>query len=245
MSRQPPRDGARLTDADLNRVRDAERRRAVAQAQLAERESQLAALQERVRSAEQRSLDTVADLRAQLRDSQARRAAAERACESAVARSVQAQSELAEAQEGHRAREAALRQAAGEIEARVAAAEQERDAALAQVAGDRARLLAQIAGLEQLVSTLSLALASTRDDVDRAERSRAWRIGHGMSRAAARVALRPDKTAGALASALRRIEEVQQATRALPAAQSPLPVVIAPTLVHDEPVELAASDLAE
>jgi len=243
VSRQPPTDGARLTDADLNRVRDAERRRAVAQAQLGERESQLAALQERVRSAEQRSLDTVADLRAQLRDSQARRAAAERACESAVARSVQAQSELAEAQEGHRAREAALRQAAGEIEARVAAAE--RDAALAQVAGDRARLLAQIAGLEQLVSTLSLALASTRDDVDRAERSRAWRIGHGMMRAAARVALRPDKTAGALISALRRIEEVQQAMRALPAAQSPLPVVIAPTLVHDEPVELAASDLAE
>jgi len=351
VSRQPPTDRAPSIDAHLIRLRDAERRRAVAQAQLEERDSQLAALQQRVRAAEQLAIDTSRRLHAQLRDSEARRAAAQLECERAVARSAEAQAALAAAQAGQDARGAALRQAGDEVQSRAERAERERDATVAQGAVDRARMLAQIAELErrlgevavasapvhddveqlvaelaragdeldgarreirrlkraarqprgeppqsapdaagaslgndtggaleivelerqmraerdaleraarasrgehaarireleQLVSTLSLALAATRDDVDRAARSRAWRIGHGMSRAAARVALRPDKTAGALTSALRRIEEVQQATRALPAAQSPLPVVVAPTPMLDEPVELADSDLA-
>ena len=322
----------------------------MAEAQLAERESQLAALQGRVHAAEQHAFGTLAQVRAQLRDSEAGRAAAESECRRAVARGAQTESELAELQERLGAREAALRQAVEEHTSRADRAERERDAIRTQAAGERARLLAQIAALEQrrgsavaagpaagsgdveqlvdelgwaadqlesarreirglkqaaqqpppeqaapgvaraplaadapatqeladlerqmraerdaleraaragrgeqaarireleqLVSTLSLTLAATRDDIERAERSRAWRIGHGMTRAAARVALRQDTTAGALAAALRRIEEVQQATRALPAAPSRLPAVIAPPPVLDEPVELAAGDLA-
>ena len=353
---------ADTTASALDRVRVAERRRAVALAQLAERESQLAALHQRVQAAEQATLDTAQRLRAQVRNSEARCAAAELESAQAAARSGATEAELAAAHEAHDARHADLRQAIDAAQVRAASAERERDATFAQGAADRARLLAQIARLEQqlarsetqrdaeaahadvellvaeltragdeleaarreiaeltqaaareragpspaaaplrattaasadaavaaaspelaeaerqllrlrderdaleragragrgehvarireleqLVSTLSLTLAATRDDVDRAERSRAWRLGHGVSRAAARAALRPDKTGGALAAALRRIEEVQNATRTLPAAaQTRLPAVIAPApVLLDEPVELAAGEVA-
>ena len=65
--------------------------------------------------------------------------------------------------------------------------------------------------LEQTVSALSVALRQTGGDVERALSSRAWRLGHFITRALSRIVRRPVRTEGALAAALVRIERVQQA----------------------------------
>jgi GT2 family glycosyltransferase/spore maturation protein CgeB len=78
--------------------------------------------------------------------------------------------------------------------------------------------------LEQLTSALSVGLAATKADIARAEASRAWRYGHGFTKLLSRLAGRKPRTDGALARALQRIEQVEQATRALPAvAGAPTP----------------------
>jgi O-antigen biosynthesis protein len=77
---------------------------------------------------------------------------------------------------------------------------------------------AQNRRLQQSVSALSVGLSHVRDDVERAQSSRAWRYGHTASSALARLAGRQRRTQGALAAALARIERVQSATRALPEA---------------------------
>jgi O-antigen biosynthesis protein len=79
---------------------------------------------------------------------------------------------------------------------------------------------AEVRRLRQSVSALSVGLGHVRDDIQRAEVSRAWRYGHGATRLLARIARRPRRTDGALAAALTRIERVQSATRALPAPAS-------------------------
>jgi GT2 family glycosyltransferase/spore maturation protein CgeB len=76
---------------------------------------------------------------------------------------------------------------------------------------------AQSRRLQQTVSALSVGLGGVRDDIERAQTSRAWRYGHAVSRALARLVGRRRRTQGALAAALARIERVQSATRALPA----------------------------
>ena len=72
--------------------------------------------------------------------------------------------------------------------------------------------------LEETVSALSVGLRQTRDDVERAAHSRAWRLGHFVTRTLSRLARRPVRTQGALAAALARIDRVQGAVHALPAA---------------------------
>ena len=74
--------------------------------------------------------------------------------------------------------------------------------------------------LQQTVSALSVGLSHVRDDVERAQSSHAWRLGHGVSRTLARLAGRRRATQGALAAALARIERVQSATHAQGAGSS-------------------------
>jgi GT2 family glycosyltransferase/spore maturation protein CgeB len=75
--------------------------------------------------------------------------------------------------------------------------------------------------LEQLVSTLALGLAGTKADVERAADSRAWRWGHGMTKALRALTGRRRVTKGALARALQRIEQIEASTSALPSAAAP------------------------
>ncbi len=70
--------------------------------------------------------------------------------------------------------------------------------------------------LEQTVSSLSVGLSQTRDDVERALGSRAWRLGHFVTLTLSRIARRPVRTEGALVAALARIERVQRAARVDP-----------------------------
>jgi O-antigen biosynthesis protein len=100
----------------------------------------------------------------------------------------------------------------------LAAAERGREAAEAQGGRMASEYGARLRELEQLVSILAGGLAQTKDDVDRAAESRAWRWGHGATKALRRLALRRNVTDGALARALRRIEQIESSTRALPAA---------------------------
>jgi spore maturation protein CgeB/GT2 family glycosyltransferase len=83
-------------------------------------------------------------------------------------------------------------------------------------ARERAEHAARARQLEQTVATLSVALRETREDIDRAARSRAWRLGHWVMRTLSRLARRPIRTQGALAAALARIDWVQRVTRAEP-----------------------------
>ena len=99
-------------------------------------------------------------------------------------------------------------------------AEDELKAARAQLeavqrerARERADYAARARRLEQSVSALSVGLRQTRDDIERAARSRAWRLGHAITRTGSRIARRPIRTQGALAAALARIERVQGAAR--------------------------------
>ena len=71
--------------------------------------------------------------------------------------------------------------------------------------------------LERTAATLSAGLAEARKDVQRAADSRAWRYGHGATRLLRRVTFRRTRTQGALVRAVDRIDQVQRATRALPA----------------------------
>ena len=74
--------------------------------------------------------------------------------------------------------------------------------------------------LEQTVSALSVGLRHTRDDVQRAANSHAWRLGHLLTRTLARLARRPGRTQGALVAALARIDRVHSAVHALPVGGS-------------------------
>jgi GT2 family glycosyltransferase len=145
-----------------------------------------------------------------------RRLSAELAEERAVTRAAEAAAAQAPDPEALAAR---IAEAAVQLE-RITA---ERDAVAARARISRGEHTARIRELEQLVSTLSVTLAATRADIERTEQSRAWRLGHGVSRTASRVAGRRDRTDGALLAALRRIDELEAATRALPSGPSTEP----------------------
>jgi O-antigen biosynthesis protein len=81
-------------------------------------------------------------------------------------------------------------------------------------ARERAEYSARARRLEQSVSALSVGLHQAGEDIERAARSRAWRVGHLLTRTLARLARRPRRTQGALVGALARIERVQSAVRA-------------------------------
>jgi O-antigen biosynthesis protein len=82
---------------------------------------------------------------------------------------------------------------------------------LARESRELRALRSRTRALEQTVSALSVALGQTRDDVERALGSRAWRLGHFVTRSLSRIARRPTRTEGALVAALARIERVQRA----------------------------------
>ena len=80
-------------------------------------------------------------------------------------------------------------------------------------ARERADYAARTRRLEQSVSALSVGLRQTRGDIERAVHSRAWRLGHFITRACSRIARRPMRTQGALVAALARIDRVQSSAR--------------------------------
>src|SRR5262249_19786317 len=90
----------------------------------------------------------------------------------------------------------------------------QQEAAARAAERELAKHLVRSRRLEQSVSVLSLALRQVRGDVDRALRSRAWRLGHSVTLALSRLARRPVRTEGALVAALARIDRAQHATRA-------------------------------
>jgi GT2 family glycosyltransferase/spore maturation protein CgeB len=93
---------------------------------------------------------------------------------------------------------------------------------------------ARIRELEQLASVLAGGLAQTKADIDRAAGSRAWRWGHGATRAMRRLAMRRDVTEGALARALKRIEQIEASSRALPAPATAPPLGPSPVVLPRE-----------
>jgi GT2 family glycosyltransferase/spore maturation protein CgeB len=141
-------------------------------------------------------------------------------------------------------RDAALREIARGIEtvdglrAKVSAgAEAERQLAdrAARAEATASEYASRVRELEQLVSALSGGLAQTKADIDRAAASKAWRWGHGTTKTLRRLALQKDKTEGALASALSRIEQLEAARGALPVADvaSAPPEVAAPIALDE------------
>ncbi len=72
------------------------------------------------------------------------------------------------------------------------------------------------------MSALSVGLRHTREDIERALRSRAWRLGHLTTRTLSRLARRRVRTQGALLAALARIERVQGAVHELPPPAAPI-----------------------
>lgn len=96
----------------------------------------------------------------------------------------------------------------------------------------------------QLVMQLSLGLADVRSDLERVSRSRAWRLGHGLTRALRRATFRRMRTEGAIAAALDRIEQVQRQTRALPAPPADRARIPVPGALSARQPELAPPDHA-
>jgi GT2 family glycosyltransferase/spore maturation protein CgeB len=74
--------------------------------------------------------------------------------------------------------------------------------------------------LDQVVSALMVGLQTTRHDVQRAEESRAWRWGHGITKLARRLMRRRMRTEGALKAALARLDQIETITRTLPAVEA-------------------------
>lgn len=91
---------------------------------------------------------------------------------------------------------------------------------------------ARVRELEQLVSTLAGGLAQTREDIGRAAGSRAWRWGHGATRALRRVSMRRTVTEGALSRALKRIEQLEFSGRALAEPTTETASTIAPSQIY-------------
>jgi GT2 family glycosyltransferase/spore maturation protein CgeB len=92
------------------------------------------------------------------------------------------------------------------------------------------------------VSSLSLTLAAVRRDVERAEASSAWRLGHRVTRMTYTLRGRPIRTQGALTAVLRRIEELERATRALPAPEGKRPAAALPAAPAPAPAPARPDD---
>lgn len=201
------REDARRSDPGLAAL---ERRIAELSAELAQRDAELE--RSRVEAAELRGEDSDRELR--LASLQARLGAAEYRLRTASAE-----------------RDAALRElerkatAADELEARVSRLEatiaelqQARQAAEQRTRRVAEEYRARVRELEQLASTLAAGLTQTKRDIDRAAGSRAWRWGHGATRALRRLTLRRNVTEGALARALKRIEQIEEGAPLPPSA---------------------------
>ena len=151
----------------------------------------------------------------------------------------QARGELGRERAGWEAARAELERAAGGLEraeSELGALRRQLEASERGRAREASEYGARVRQLEQSVSALSVGLRQTREDVERAAASRAWRLGHRVTRTLARLARRPARTEGALVAALARIDRVQGAVRALPAgdagaaADPPAPDFGPPTL---------------
>ncbi|MEX0972453.1 MAG: glycosyltransferase [Solirubrobacterales bacterium] len=94
---------------------------------------------------------------------------------------------------------------------------------------------ARIRELEQLLSILAGGLSQTRADIDRAAGSRAWRWGHGATKALRRLAFRRNVTEGALARALKRIEQLERTGGRLPNVDFPAAGELSAPVVAIEP----------
>jgi Glycosyl transferase family 2 len=92
---------------------------------------------------------------------------------------------------------------------------------IARQPGELEAAVARARKLEQTVSVLSVALRRTGADVERALNSRAWRLGHLITRTLSRLAGRPTRTEGALVAALARIDRAQRAVHIDPGPGSP------------------------
>jgi O-antigen biosynthesis protein len=106
------------------------------------------------------------------------------------------------------------------VEGRLGALRGQLDASERARARDASEHSTRIRHLEQTVSAQSVALRQTRDDIERAAHSRAWRLGHFVTRTLSRLARRPARTQGALVAALARIDRVHGAVHA-PASTTP------------------------
>jgi O-antigen biosynthesis protein len=205
----------------------------------------LASLEARLRAAEQRLRTASGERDAALRELERKAAAAEKA--EARVRGLEAEIEDRENQlrTSERAlddRELELDGLAREVEERdaaVAELQQARDAAEQRTRRVAEEYRARVRELEQLASTLAGGLAQTKQDIDRAAGSRAWRWGHGATKALRRLTLRRNVTEGALARALKRIEQIEEgaalpAAAAAPAAQAAVEAAAPPAPVVDE-----------
>ncbi|HEX2265964.1 MAG TPA: glycosyltransferase, partial [Solirubrobacterales bacterium] len=124
------------------------------------------------------------------------------------------------------------------LESALAELQQARDAAEERGRRVADEYRARVRELEQLVSTLAGGLAQTKEDIDRAAGSRAWRWGHGATKALRRLALRRNVTEGALARALKRIEQLEEgAPLPGPATEVPVTTVAPPAAAADERTE--------
>jgi len=127
--------------------------------------------------------------------------------------------ELTGHEESLRQREDSLQRLGGELEhaeSELGALRRQLDASERARARDVSEYGTRARQLEQTVSALAVGLRQTRDDVERAAHSRAWRLGHLITRTLSRLARRPRRTQGALVAALARIDRVQSAVHALP-----------------------------
>jgi GT2 family glycosyltransferase/spore maturation protein CgeB len=215
-------------DADnrsTERLLALERRIAELSAELARREEEVARERSRslqARTAEREQRQPIESLEARLRIAATERDAALRElerwrsrAEGSKARLVELEAQLSErdvSPAGRQQHERELAELRGALEA-------------AELAGRRQAVEygARIRELEQLASVLAGGLAQTKADIDRAAGSRAWRWGHGATTAMRRLAMRRNVTEGALARALKRIEQIEASSRALPAAPATAP----------------------
>ncbi|HKO39390.1 MAG TPA: glycosyltransferase, partial [Solirubrobacterales bacterium] len=168
---------------------------------------------------------------AALRELERKAAAADKA--EARARQLEAEIEDRELEVDDLGREVEERDAA------VAELQQARDAAEERTRRVAEEYRARVRELEQLASTLAGGLAQTKRDIDRAAGSRAWRWGHGATKALRRLTLRRNVTEGALARALKRIEQIEEGATlppaaAAPAAQAAVDAAAPPATVVDE-----------
>ena len=124
----------------------------------------------------------------------------------------------AEHQARAQALEAELEKAQRRLEDAERAARDAAHAAQADASGEYRR---RVRELEQTVSTLIVGLRETKADIERAEQSRAWRLGHGVTRAARRLAMRQIRTKGALVAAVRRLERLEEQAQLVPPAPTP------------------------
>jgi spore maturation protein CgeB/GT2 family glycosyltransferase len=180
---------------------------------LAEREHGGAATE----AAREQAAATIATAREELRVERERAGGLEREASALGAERDRVTAEAAELRAVRAEQEDLLEQLRSELyraEDVLQGARRELDSTQRERARERAEHAARARRLEQSISALTVGLRQTRDDIERAAGSRAWRLGHLITRTLTRLARRPIRTQGALAAALVRIDRVQSAVRA-------------------------------